>query len=170
MPKFDNWKQAWLFAALIVLIVSCCALAKPERKARCDLIVQGKVVAKYVAPIDLVKLTDLPNVETLIVRIEKRLKGRQQSHYIKVRYQYWEGEPVLPDSILDSTKRWRFSLSRNHRCDSSLREMKAAKPETQKSADVDLPYFKFTGETEGLTDDTNLPCYVLKPGNYRAQK
>jgi hypothetical protein len=169
MHKLDNWKQAWLVTVLI-LIVSCCALAKHEQKARRDLIVQGRVVATYVTFVDLVRLTDLPNVETLIVRIERVIKGKQQSRFIKIRYQCWEGEPSLPDSILDSTKRLRFSLSRDHSCDSSLGKMKGAKPATQKGAEVAFPYFKFTSETEGLTDDTNLPCYVLKPGDYRVQK
>jgi hypothetical protein len=134
-----------------------------------SLVVVGTVIA-YDQLLPLINITSAPQSQVLLVRIEKRIKGRESAVYVKVVYEYGGDEPSLPKGIFDGKSQWRFLLKRDGRCDSSLREMKAGKPQSKEGEEVTLPHLKFTDETEVLADDTNLPCYVLKPGNYRAQK
>jgi hypothetical protein len=128
----------------------------------------GSVVA-YDQLVPLTNITSAPQSQVLLVRIAKRLKGQEVGPYIKVVYKYGSDEASLPQEIFDGKSQWRFILKRDNGCDSSLGEMKATKPQT-KEGEVTLPRLKFTSGTEGLEDKASLPCYVLKPGNYRAQK
>ena len=133
------------------------------------MVVIGTVIA-YDQLVPLTNITSAPQSQLLLVRIERRIKGRETARYIKVVYKYGVDEASLPETVFDGKSRWRFILKRDRSCDSSVGQMKAAKHETKERDEVMLPHLKFTSETKGLEDNTNLPCYVLKPGNFRAEK
>ncbi len=139
------------------------------RSEKKSLVVVGTVIA-YDQLLPLTNITSAPQSQVLLVRIEKRIQGRESAGYVKIVYEYGADEPSLPKGIFDGKSQWRFLLKRDGRCDSSLREMKAAKSQTKEGEEVTLPHLKFTDETERLPDDTILPCYVLKPGSYQLQK
>jgi hypothetical protein len=156
---------------IVVLLIAC---INPTigvsglRREKQSLEIIGSVVA-YDQLVPLTNITSAPQSQVLLVRIAKRIKGQEVGPYIKVVYKYGVGEPSLPQEIFDGKSQWRFILKRDGSCDSSLEEMKATKPQT-KEGEVTLPRLKFTSGTEGLGDEASLPCYVLKPGNYRVQK
>jgi hypothetical protein len=139
------------------------------RSEKKSLVVVGTVIA-YDPLQALTNITSAPQSQVLVVRIEKRIKGRESAGYLKVVYEYGGDQPSLPKGIFDGKSQWRFVLKRDGRCDSSLKEMKAAKPQSREEEKVTLPHLKFTDEEERLPDDTTLPCYVLKPGSYRLLK
>lgn len=115
----------------------------------------------------LTNITSVLQSQVLIIRIARRIKGRENQSYIKVVYEYAANESSLPQNIFDGNSQWRFVLKRNLSCDSTLKEMKATKT---KAGDIMVPRLKFTREIEILEDEVNLPCYVLKPGKYRMRK
>lgn len=164
-----SWIQAALITVVFIMLADPVSLVHGTNRESMLTIV-GPVVAYERSVTRLAQLTFVPNTEVLIVRVDKLIKGQQQAHYLKVVYRYGSDEPSLAKEVFDGRSQWRFTLKRDHKCDSSVGQMKSVKTQTKEGEEVTLSGLKFTGETEGLADDTSLPCYVLKPGNYRAQK
>lgn len=108
-------------------------------------------------------------MQVLLVRISKSIKGRAAGPYIKVIYKHAANDSPLPQDIFDGSTLWRFILKRDSSCDSTLRELKAVKPQT-KEGEMTVPRLKFKTETEMIEDEVNLPCYVLRPGKYRVER
>lgn len=165
----------WLATTVTVVILLATlgepvpASGKNEYKKQ-KLTIIGTVIAYERTPLQVIDLSFVPNIEVMYVRIERRLNGQEPSPYIRVVYEHGKDEPSLLKEVSNSKVQWRFTLKRDGRCDSSLGEIKAAKPQAKEGEELTLPRLKFTSETKGLTDDTKLPCYALKPGNYRAKK
>ena len=163
-----SWISA-LMSMVLIMLADPVSLVHGTNKESMLTIV-GPVVAYERSVTRLAQLTFVPNTEVLIVRVDKLIKGQERAHYLKVVYRYGTDEPSLAKEVFDSRSQWRFTLKRDRNCDSSVGQLKSVKTQTKEGEEVTLSGLKFTGETEGLTEDTNLPCYVLKPGNYRAQK
>jgi hypothetical protein len=152
-----SWMQsAWMSVVLIMLADPVSFVHGTNKESMLTIV--GPVVAYERSVTRLAQLTFVPNTEVLIVRVDKLIKG-QGRHIISKSF----------TGVFDSRSQWRFTLKRDRNCDSSVGQMKTVRTQTKGEEEVTLSGLKFTGETEGLTDDTNLPCYVLKPGNYRAQ-
>ncbi|HEX6649013.1 MAG TPA: hypothetical protein VF075_05725 [Pyrinomonadaceae bacterium] len=164
-----RWMQSALMSVTLIILADPVSLVHGTDKDSMLTIV-GPVIAYDRSVTRLTQLTFVPNTEVLIVRVDKLIKGKEQAHYLKVVYRYGTDEPSLAKEIFDSTSQWRFKLKRDRNCDSSVGQMKSVKIQTEEGEEVTLSGLKFSGQTEGLTDDTNLPCYVLTPGDYRAQK
>jgi len=128
----------------------------------------GTVVA-YDQLVPLANITWVLQSQVLLIHISKSIKGRAEGPYIKVVYKYATNDSPLPQDVFDGHSEWRFTLKRDNSCDSSLREMKALKPQVTEGQGA-VPRLKFKTETEMPGDDVNLPCYVLKPGEYRMEK
>ena len=161
-----SWMQSALMSVTLLLSNPVSLVHGTNKDSMLTIV--GPVVAYERSLTALVQLTFVPNTEVLIVRVDKLIKGKEQAHYLKVVYRYGTDEPSLTKEVLDSSSQWRFRLKRDHNCDSSVGQMKSVK--TPEEEEVTFLGLKFTGKTEGLTDDTNLPCYLLEPGNYRPQK
>lgn len=164
-----SWIQAALITVVLIMLADPVSLVHGTNKESMLTIV-GPIVAYERSVTRLAQLTFVPNTEVLIVRVDKLIKGQEQAPYLKVVYRYGTDEPSLAKEVFDGRSQWRFTLKRDRNCDSSVGQMKSVKTQTKEGEEVTLSGLKFTGETEGLTDDINLPCYVLKPGNYRAEK
>ena len=106
----------------------------------------------------LANLTSAPQIDILIVRVAKRISGTEESKYIKVVYQHLHGQPDLPTDIVDSRRQWVFALTKapadDVTCKGPLKQVKHA----------------LGAEAEQLHDDASLPCYVLRPGDLKAQE
>jgi hypothetical protein len=107
----------------------------------------------------LLNLTLSPQQQILVVQIERRIKGEEKSQYLIVR-QYMQGSPSLPQEIFNGESLWSFSLTRDRGCDGTLEE---------NSSDTPLPRWKRApgAETELLTVNNTLPCYVLDLGKLK---
>jgi hypothetical protein len=115
----------------------------------------------------LMSITAAPQSQPLLVRLQKRIRGRENSPYIKVVYRYGINEMSLPEKLYDGKSLWRFILMRDHDCDSSLREMSLVKnTHKQEQGNVTLPRLNFVNETESPRNDVILPCYELRPSNF----
>ena len=164
-----SWMASVLMTAVIITLLNPMSLARGTNKEPMLTIV-GPVIAYERSVTRLAKLTFVPNTEVLIVRVDKLRQGQEHAQYLKVVYRYGTDEPSLAKEVLDSRSQWRFTLKRDRSCDSSVGQMKSVKTQTKEGEEVILSGLKFINETERLADNTNLPCYELRPGNYRAQK
>src|SRR5690349_3038411 len=163
----NNWLQAVLKPVLLLVLANPASVVHGGSKQP-GLTIVGPVVAYERSVTQLAQLTFVPNREVVIVRVDKLVKGREQARYLKVVYNYGTDEPSLMKEILNSQKQWRFRLKRDQSCDSSIGQMKTVEPATKEGALVSG--LKFISETEVLPDETSLPCYELKPGDYKVQK
>ena len=163
----NNWLQAVLKPVLLLVLANPVSLVHGGSKQP-GLTIVGPVVAYERSVLQLAQLTFVPNKEVVIVRVDKLLKGREPARYLKVVYNYGTDEPAFEKEIFDSRKQWRFRLKRDQSCDSSIGQMKSVEPQSKEGPAVSG--LKFTSETDVLPDETSLPCYELKPGDYKLQK
>ena len=142
-----------LIVALLV-VVSSVTLADYGRRAKPELVIVGWVVA-YDERASLANITSAPQLQILIVRIAKRLAGREESRYLKVVYEYMQNEAKLPSEVFDGKTQWRFALMKttvqDQRCRSPLQGLK-----------------RITGTgNEEVPSETSLPCYALRSGDFK---
>lgn len=121
-----KWARAVLVVALLMTLSEPAASAKYDGGKGERLTVNGTVVAYELSALRLAKLTFVPQTELLIVRVGKRIKGREASRYIKVVYTFGTDEPSLPDAIYAGGNQWRFTLTRDRSCDGALKDMMKA--------------------------------------------
>lgn len=163
--------KRWARAALIIALLM--TLPEPAASAKCGggkgerLTVTGTVVAYEQSALRLAKLTFVPRTERLIVRVDKRIKGREDSRYIKVVYTFGTDEPSLPDAIYAGGNRWRFTLTRDRSCDGAVQDPTS---NTDAKAGAQIPQLQRTpgAEAEAIPTDSSLPCYALRPRDFRS--
>lgn len=185
-------KRAFVLYAFAVLLVTCVASAtsipaqqqsvddllrtarrkvESERKKH-DLKIAGTIVAEYVTLGSLTRLTDTYNYQTLLVRVDKRIGGREPSQYIRVDYEYYTDiEPRLRADVFDATKRWRFILRRDRTCDGQLTGRVYPDEDDQNNPKDPIPFLRRSrgSEKEHLPNES-VPCYTLRPGNFSEYK
>jgi hypothetical protein len=118
-------------------------------------------------------LTSAPQSQLLIARVDKILKGKEKAKYIKIIYEYFSSEETHLKALLSDEKhQWKFVLSRNKRCDSTLKEAKYAKGIALDGAKEIMPVLllKDVGGLEAISESTNLPCYSLKSDGIKSQR
>jgi len=105
----------------------------------------------------------------LLVRIDKVLAGNEKSKYIRIHYQYFPGEPTLPQKIFEGGTQWCFWIKREPYDDQPLREFlyTEARDESGKVLPPDVRMERVPGmENEQLPpENTIIPEYDIKPGN-----
>jgi hypothetical protein len=119
----------------------------------------GRVIAyDQLAP--LASITVAPQSQPLVVRIQQRVKGREDSDYVKVLFNFGINEEPAPEKLFDGKSIWRFTLKRDQKCDSTLTEMNFT---SRKSGDLPVSRLNFVNETERPDSSVILPCYELRP-------
>ena len=100
------------------------------------------------------------NTSYLIVRVDRIIKGQQDSHYILVSYN-WRLKDKL-DPFSKHATQWRFNLTRRKDCAKTLRELQYVGFgfEGKETSGI-MPRFRRTWgvEFEPLPFDVSLPCY-----------
>lgn len=154
---------------LLAISTVSAASISGKRQEKLKLVITGRVVA-YDQLISLTNITNAPRSEFLLVRVETRLKGREDSRLIQVKYVYMGDDLKLPIEVFDSKNKWQFALHRDSTCDGSLRSLQENKPKAE--SEMSLPRFKPTNgaETEEIPLDANLPCYVLQHGDLKPSR
>ena len=101
-------KKLMSAAFIFSLLATLTGLAAPaSRDKGRRLTIAGTVVAFEQSALRVAKLTFVPREERLVVRVDKRIRGDEESRYIRVLYMYPGNEAALPDEIFDGSKRWR---------------------------------------------------------------
>lgn len=143
-----------LIVVLSFVFASSIIFADHGGREKGEVLIVGSVVA-YDERVSLANITSAPQLQILIVRIVKRLKGREESRYVKVVYEHMPNEGKLPSEVFDGKWQWRFELMKaavqDQRCKGPLQGLK-----------------RTTGaEGEQIPSDTSLPCYLLRSGDLK---
>lgn len=157
-----------LIAVALIVFTGLSVSVGEGKQAEEQLKITGKVVA-YDPSTSLISLTSAPKLEILVVRIEERVKGREESRYVKVLYKHMENNPTLPERVFDGKSLWSFALRREPSCDGPMKALPSLRSHTGDGSDMPLPRLKRTlgAESEKITDETNLPCYSLRSSDLR---
>lgn len=152
----------------LIAFSTCANYREAGRESNHRLTIVGTVVG-YDQTMSMVHVTAAPQADLLFIRIRKLIKGRESATYVKVLYQHLNHRTELPREILDARNYWLFKLNRDRDCDSSLRELETTKGEPDAGRRVDVPRFKHTtgAEAEEIPDSATLPCYLLRPGDFK---
>lgn len=122
-------------------------------------VLRGRVIAFENSLLRITKLADIPREETFFVKVEKVLKGKEASEFIKVNYRYFEEKTALPESLFERNKHWKFVLLRNRQCD-----------QTGVTDNPSVVLVKIDESGDGLPKDANFPCYLLTKVKLKAIK
>ena len=92
---------------------------------------------------------------------------------IKVMYRFFQSEPALPDSFLDTSKRYELQVIREPNCDETVQSLSYQK--NMDATGKPLPSTYILRPLDGspkdiLKPDLVLPCYILHAGNYKVLK
>jgi hypothetical protein len=91
---------------------------------------------------------------------------------VKVMYKFfYKTESALPDAFLDASKRYQLQVIREPNCDETLESLSYQKNADTTGKPLPSSYIlqPLTGAPkEVLKSDMVLPCYVLRPGKYKA--
>jgi hypothetical protein len=160
-------KKTILFPILFAVLLSTNVptTAKSESKT---LIARGVVVGEIIPIHSLLKLTDVRRMDTLIIRIDKPVKGTEKSQYVIAQYKYFDDEKYGFADLNDANQQWRFKLTRELTCDCTPASLIA---DGQKSP-LGLPRLRRTSgaESEPIPINRMLPCYSLQQRNLTPAK
>jgi hypothetical protein len=103
--------------------------------------------------------SDKINTSYLIVRVDRIIKGQEDSPFILVRYK-WRLKDKL-DPFSKHATHWEINLTRAKGCSKTLRELQYVEFGSQEKTSGIMPRFRRTWGTEFelLPFDVSLPCY-----------
>jgi hypothetical protein len=106
-----------------------------------------------------------PALEGFILRIVEPTALERESRYIKLYYQHYSNEPLLPKDFFGEEKKlWRLTMARVYECDGTMRQMATLhnkEGESTFNAEL-LPRSADPPNPEVLPLDTQLPCFLLE--------
>lgn len=165
----------------LVILISLLADASPAQKTakpkknetEPQIAITGRVLADVFGLADYLLVGEGFNVKVFILGMEASSKQGTLLTPVKVKYRFFNWQPILPQSFFDYSRRYELMVVRDHSCDEtveSLSYVQAADP-SGKPIGEDLVLRPLEGAPkELLKHDLRLPCYVLTPGNYKALK
>jgi hypothetical protein len=114
-----------------------------------------------------------PQYTRLIFGVESNDGRVQKVEPVKVAYAFFKSEGLLPDNFFDHSKLYELQVVRDPRCDESISSL--SYENTVDETGRPLPPTNVLKLLEGvpkelLKPDLVLPCYILRPGQYRAIK
>lgn len=148
---------------LLIIFLFCNLIQAQKVSSRIKL--SGTVVAFEQSPWHISKLTSVEKSEVMIVRVNKVIKGKEQSKYIKVIYRYLSEKNALPEKVFSSDNEWNFALTRNSSCDNSIAKTypKSQRNDVIAGDDSAMIYLVPTGSHDkNILTEQILPCYSLK--------
>lgn len=108
--------------------------------------------------------------ELFILGIDRETKPGSPPVPVKVVYEFYRDEPNLPENFFDFSRRYELNVVRDTRCDESVKSLsyEANVSESGKPLPATYVLRVFDGApAEVLKPDLILPCFVLRPDQYR---
>ncbi len=159
-----------LACTAIVTGVAARQAAKTTETKEPSKVVQGRVLARRAGLRDAVGNFDGLRRETFLFGVESKETSMQPLRPIKVVYKFYRRQPTLPESFFDYSVRYQLQAVRDSSCDETLDSLsyEEAADESGKPLGRDYVLRPLEGAPkELLKPDSLLPCYVLRPGNYK---
>lgn len=115
-----------------------------------------------------------PQYERLIFGVEsKGDRGEQNIRPVQILYAFFKSDGLLPHSFFDHSKLYELHVVRTPRCDESVKKLSYEENEDETGKQLPPTYIlrMMDGAPKDLLKpDSILPCYMLRPGDYRVQK
>ena len=89
---------------------------------------------------------------------------------MKVSYAFFKSDGPPPESFFDYSKRYELQAVREPKCDESVNSLSYVKNVDESGKPLPPTYvlrFLAGAPKVVLKPDAVLPCYVLRPGNYK---
>lgn len=89
---------------------------------------------------------------------------------VKVVYEFYRDEPNLPEKFFDFSSRYELTVVRDTKCDESVKSLSYETHVSESGKPLPATYILRVldgAPTDVLKRDLMLPCFVLRPGQYR---
>ena len=89
---------------------------------------------------------------------------------VKVVYEFYRDEPNLPAKFFDFSSRYKLTVVRDTKCDESVKSLSFEANVSHSGKPLPATYVLKVLEgvpTDVLKPDLILPCFVLRPGQYK---
>jgi len=109
--------------------------------------------------------------EVFIFGIDKweRSSGKSASP-VKVVYEFYRDEPNLPEKFFDFSSRYELTVVRDTKCDESVKSLSYEVNLSDSGKPLPATYVLKVldgAPTDVLKPDLILPCFILRPGQYK---
>jgi hypothetical protein len=118
----------------------------------------------------LTNITSAPQSRTLIVKLNKLIKGKQSHPYTIVVYKSWGGEPLLPEEMFNGKSKWKFKLTSENSCDSTWKDITSLENSQENQDFKGNSRFEWIPVKPDVADNANLPCYIFGYKDYKMIK
>jgi hypothetical protein len=111
--------------------------------------------------------------ETFVFGVESKGDGRKRITPIRILYRFHSWNERLRDPFFDYSKRYEMRVEREPRCDEKVSVLSYEKNEDSNGKQLPPTYILRVMDgapKDLLKPDSILPCYMLRPGNYRVLK
>ena len=89
---------------------------------------------------------------------------------VKVVYEFYRDEPNLPEKFFDFSSRYKLTVVRDTKCDESVKSLSFEANVSDSGKPLAATYVLKVldgAPTDVLKPDLILPCFVLRPGQYK---
>jgi len=108
--------------------------------------------------------------EVFIFGIDKWERYGKSAAPVKVVYEFYRDEPNLPEKFFDFSSRYELTVVRDTKCDESVKSLSYEANVSESGKPLPATYVLKVldgAPTDVLKPDLILPCFVLRPGQYR---
>ena len=142
------------------------AIGGMQSKRHVDLRLDAIVVA-YEKASPPRKFVGTARSQLLLLRVNRLIKGNEDSRYIAVRYHFGGYDQPLKGADLQKGTLRRFSLTRDRDCDTALSDFIYIKQVTTTGEDAGrvLRLKLLSKDVTALREDMIVPCYDLFPAH-----
>ena len=108
--------------------------------------------------------------EVFIFGIDKWDRYGKSAAPVKVVYEFYRDEPNLPEKFFDFSSRYELTVVRDTKCDESVKSLSYEANVSESGKPLAATYVLKVldgAPTDVLKPDLILPCFVLRPGQYR---
>lgn len=108
--------------------------------------------------------------EVFIFGIDKWDRAGKSAAPIKVVYEFYRDEPNLPEKFFDFSSRYDLAVVRDIKCDESVKSLSYEANASESGKPLPATYVLKVldgAPTDVLKPDLILPCFILRPGQYK---
>jgi hypothetical protein len=130
----------------------------------------GHVLARIVGLTNRINLLGGQRYEVFIFGIDKWERYGKSAAPVKVVYEFYRDEPNLPAKFFDFSNHYKLTVVRDTKCDESVKSLSFEVNVSDSGKPLPATYVLKVldgAPTDVLKPDLILPCFVLRPGQYK---
>jgi hypothetical protein len=108
--------------------------------------------------------------DVFIFGIDKWERDGKSAAPVKVAYEFYRDEPNLTEKFFDFSSRYALTVARDTKCDETVKSLSYEATVSELGKPLPPTYVLKVldgASTDVLKPDLLLPCFVLRPGQYR---